>query len=114
MSTEERLEALYKLLGSCMSRDPHVRAIAQVHAARDDFDLPVCLAEMIRCLATEKERLAMDLTTAKIDQIESQMASRKAGLRRLTELTEEMGGYDAEDAPIVNNQYTDEAIAQGR
>lgn len=71
MSAEERLEALYKLLGSCMSHDPHVRAIAQVHAARDDFDLSACLAEMVRCLASEKERLAMDLTTAKIDQIES-------------------------------------------
>ena len=54
-----------------MSRDPHVRAIAQVHAARSDFDLPTCLAEMVHCLAAEKERLAMDLTTAKIDQIES-------------------------------------------
>jgi hypothetical protein len=39
---------------------------------------------------------------------------RKAGLRRLTELTEEMGGYDAEDVPSVNDQYTDEVIAQGR
>jgi broad specificity phosphatase PhoE len=29
-----------------MSRDPHVRAIARVHAARDDFDLPVCLSEL--------------------------------------------------------------------
>lgn len=91
MSTEERLEALYKLLGSCMPRDPHVRAIAQVHAARDDFDLSACLTEMVRCLASEKERLAMDLTTAKIDQIESRMASREAGLRRLTELSEETG-----------------------
>lgn len=26
----------------------------------------------------------------------------------------EMGGYNAEDAPSVNDQYTDEAIAQGR
>lgn len=74
MSAEERLEALYKLLGSCMSRDPRVRAIARAHAARDDFDLPSCLAEMVRCLASEKERLAMDLTTAKIDQIESRTA----------------------------------------
>ena len=72
MSAEERLEALYKLLGSCMSRDPHVRAIAQVHAARSDFNLPACLAEMVRCLASEKERLA--LTTAKINQIESHTA----------------------------------------
>ena len=108
------LEALYKLLGSCMSRDPHVRAIAQVHAARSDFDLPTCLAEMVHCLTAEKERLAMDLTTAKIDQIESRMAARKAGLRRPTEYTQEIGGYDAEDAPSVNDQYTNEAIAQGR
>jgi len=74
MSAEERLEALYKLLGSHMSYDPHVRAIAQVHAARDDFDLPACLAEMVRSLSQEKARLAMDLTTAKIDLIESRTA----------------------------------------
>lgn len=44
---------------------------------------------------------------------------RKAGLRRLTAYTQEIGGYDAEDAPStdaqsVNDQYTDEIIAQGR
>ena len=79
MSTEERLEALYKLLGPCMSRDPHVRAIARVHVARSDFDLLACLAEMVRCLATEKERLAMDLTTAKINQIEAQRGACLGG-----------------------------------
>lgn len=46
------------------------------------------------------------------------MSWRRRDLGRLgcggTELTEEMGGYDAEDAPSVNDQYTDEAIAQGR
>jgi hypothetical protein len=76
MSTEERLEALYKLLGSYMLYDPHVRAITQAHAARDDFDLPACLAEMVRSLSQEKARLAMDLTTAKIDLIESRRARR--------------------------------------
>ena len=40
MSAEERLEALYKLLGSHMSYDPHVRAIAQAHAARTARDGP--------------------------------------------------------------------------
>lgn len=44
---------------------------------------------------------------------------RKAGLRRLTAYTQEIGGYDAEDAPStdaqsVNDQYTNEIIAQGR
>ena len=44
---------------------------------------------------------------------------RKVLLRRLTAYTQEIGGYDAEDAPStdapsVNDQYTNEAIAQGR
>lgn len=48
-----------------------------------------------------------------LDELLSE-SPRKAGLQRLTELTEEMGGYDAEDAPSVNDQYTDEALAQER
>lgn len=105
MNTEERMEALYKLLGSRMSRMCELSRGFTWRAA-----ISICRPAWPRWFAAWP-RLAMDLTTAKINQIESRVASRKAGLRRLTELTEEMGGYDAED---INAQYTDEAIAKGR
>ena len=59
MSAEERLEALYKLLGSCMSHDPRMCELSRRFTQRDDFDLSACLAEMVR-LPRLGERTARD------------------------------------------------------
>ena len=89
-----------------MSRDPAEHRFT----GRSDSTCR-CLAE--HRLAAEKERLAMDLQQPRQIRSRAEWPPRKAGLRRPTEYTQEIGGYDAEDAPSVNDQYTNEAIAQG-